>query len=400
MNGLNKKVKLVCKDKKRLVLSCSILSIIIISIIISIIFNIKNKRVKYEEVSAHAENIEEVEIDTQESQNEVKEEQLENLPEETEESEDINNSQDIENLDNKSSKVDITSTSDSKSKNNAKYYIKINNTANVVTIYSKDDSGEYTVPCKAMVCSTGIATPKSGVYSMSGKYRWLALFGGVYGQYCSRITGHILFHSVPYFEKSPDTLEYEEYDKLGTSASAGCVRLKVEDAKWIYENCTSGTYVEFYSSQDVGPLGKPSAQKISSNETCRNWDPTDVTSGNPWITYKEETSNIEQKKEENINITEENNEKEAENELTEESKESEKESLSKPNTDELPSNQNNTGDDKKEQQETDNGNKDNEADEQKTEDTNNSNNKNEVNSSNEEQKQKDEQENKNQIKDD
>ena len=152
---------------------------------------------------------------------------------------------------------------ENKSKNNSDngYYIKVNNQANVVTIYSKDDSGNYTKPVKAMVCSIGTATPKSGVYSTTNKYKWRPLVGNVYGQYATRIVGSILFHSVPYLKQDPASLEYWEYDKLGTKASAGCVRLTVADAKWIYDNCKSGTKVEFYSSSDPGPLGKPSAQK-------------------------------------------------------------------------------------------------------------------------------------------
>lgn len=62
----------------------------------------------------------------------------------------------------------------------------------------------------------------------------------------------------------------------------GCVRLTVEDAKWIYDNCKSGTTVEFYSSEDPGPLGKPETQKISDNEELRGWDPTDPADDNPW----------------------------------------------------------------------------------------------------------------------
>lgn len=183
-----------------------------------------------------------------------------------------------------------------------KYYLKVNYTANVVTAYTRDESGKYTVPAKAMLCSTGTATPTSGVYKMSNKYRWHQLNGGVYGQYCSRITGHILFHSVPYKTNSPDTLKYAAYDKLGTKASAGCIRLTVADAMWIYSNCPSGTYVEFYSSSNPGPLGKPTAQKISSNEKCRNWDPTDPISSNPWHGYVEEASApAEQPKKDNEN---------------------------------------------------------------------------------------------------
>ena len=32
--------------------------------------------------------------------------------------------------------------------------------------------------------------------------------------------------------------------KLGTKASHGCVRLSVDDAKWIYTNCPAGTTVK------------------------------------------------------------------------------------------------------------------------------------------------------------
>jgi len=165
----------------------------------------------------------------------------------------------------------------------SQYYIRVNYTANCVTIFTKDDKGFYTKPYKAMICSSGKSTPKSGTYKISYKYRWLSLYGGVYGQYSTRIVKNILFHSVPYYEQRANSLEYEEYDKLGTTASAGCIRLTVQDAKWIYDNITSGTYVEFYSDPtNPGPLGKPTAEKISTNTKNRNWDPTDPDKNNPW----------------------------------------------------------------------------------------------------------------------
>ena len=172
--------------------------------------------------------------------------------------------------------------------NTSKYYIKINNEMNVVTVYKKDKVGEYTIPIKAMICSIGEATPTSGVYKLTIRFPWRGLQGNVYGQYAVRITGNILFHSVPYTDKRKDALEWWEYDKLGTAASLGCIRLKVEDAKWIYENCESGTPVEFYYDSDPGPLGKPTAMKISGySDELRNWDPTDPDPENPWKTYKE-----------------------------------------------------------------------------------------------------------------
>ena len=59
----------------------------------------------------------------------------------------------------------------------------------------------------------------------------------------------------------------------------------MEDAKWIYDNCVPGTKVEFYTSSNPGPLGKPTAQKITEDEEVRNWDPTDPDPNNPWKKY-------------------------------------------------------------------------------------------------------------------
>lgn len=162
------------------------------------------------------------------------------------------------------------------------YYIKVNNQANTVTVYGLDENNQYTVPVRAMVCSTGNASPKNCVIPLKKKFRWLKMIGGVYSQYCSQISGDILFHSVPYSQKNNHTLSYKSYDKLGTTCSAGCIRLTTIDAIWIYNNCPSGTKVEFYNSSNPGPLGKPSAMKISGNVALRNWDPTDPDPNNPW----------------------------------------------------------------------------------------------------------------------
>lgn len=162
------------------------------------------------------------------------------------------------------------------------YYIKVNNQANVVTIYAKFD--EDYIPYKVMVCSTGTYTPKEGKYPIQTKWEWGALQHNVYGHYITKITGNILFHSVPYEKYNrPDSLQFEEFDKLGTAASLGCVRLQIKDTKWIYDNIPQGTIVEFYSDENPGPLGKPKAPKISGNIQCRNWDPTDLNTNNPWL---------------------------------------------------------------------------------------------------------------------
>ncbi len=168
------------------------------------------------------------------------------------------------------------------------YYIKVNCKAQTVTIYTCNENGEYVIPIKTMLCSTGVATPNKGVYPICNKYEWRSLVGNVYGQYATRITGSILFHSVPYIKQDKSTLEYWEYDKLGQPASKGCVRLTVEDAKWIYDYCKMGTKVEFYEDDNPGPLGKPITMKISDyDDELKKWDPTDPDENNPWIEYNE-----------------------------------------------------------------------------------------------------------------
>ena len=169
------------------------------------------------------------------------------------------------------------------------YYVRINRRQNCITVYTLDEDGDYTVPCRAMICSTGLynATPR-GTFHISTKYRWRQLYGGVYGQYATRIHGGVLFHSVPYYRKDGSTLCTDKYNKLGQQASMGCVRLTVEDAKWIAENCPMGTTVEIYDDEDPGPLGKPDALKLDADSPNRGWDPTDPDEDNPWREMSED----------------------------------------------------------------------------------------------------------------
>lgn len=260
-------------EKKKIYIIISI--IIAILIILGIVYlNIKeNKTIETDGQAMEEENIEEPEIDGNE---------LNEIAEKTE-------PVDENVIDENAVKESKVENEKEIKENKNKYYVKVNNTANVVTIYTKDAEGNYTVPVKAMICSIGTATPTSGKYKLNGtKHRWHTLFGHtpgtyVYGQYTTAIVGNILFHSVPYTTKGdPSTLEYQEYDKLGTKASAGCIRLTVQDAAWIYNNISTGTIVEFYNDSNPGPLGKPGAQKISGNTVCRGWDPTDPDSRSPW----------------------------------------------------------------------------------------------------------------------
>lgn len=161
------------------------------------------------------------------------------------------------------------------------YSIIVNKATNCVTVYKLNDSGDYE-PYKAMICSVGAnnATP-SGSFKTQAKYTWRPLFGDVYGQYATRINGDILFHSVYYKTASPDTLKTQEYNKLGTAASMGCVRLNAADAKWIYDNCPIGTSVNIVDDGH-DPLPRPKSIILGKDAPYPNWDPTDPNPNNPW----------------------------------------------------------------------------------------------------------------------
>lgn len=173
------------------------------------------------------------------------------------------------------------------------YYIEVVKNHNVVLIYGQDEDGNYTQLVKTFVCSTGASTPL-GNFTATTRYEWRTLFANsagtayCYGQYAIRITGNYLFHSVPYYTQNKGDLEYEEYNKLGTQASLGCIRLAVADVKWIYDNCPSGTPVSIVEREELG-VEKPESIYIDPESPYRGWDPTDPDPANPWLTVTDST---------------------------------------------------------------------------------------------------------------
>lgn len=158
-------------------------------------------------------------------------------------------------------------------KQKSSYLIRVNRTASCVTVYAKDGLRGYTIPVVAFVSSAGKETP-IGTFKIRDKLRWHELMGPSWGQWCEHLTFDILFHSV-YYDRERDnrSLNVSAYNKLGTMASHGCIRLTAGDAKWIYDNCKIGTKVIIYNNKkNPGPFDKPKAAKLSSRHT---WDPTD-----------------------------------------------------------------------------------------------------------------------------
>ena len=154
------------------------------------------------------------------------------------------------------------------------YKLEVSKSKCVVVAYKKENKKWKYV--RTMLCSPGTSgrTP-GGTFHLGGKQRWGVLMGPVYGQYCCNITSDVLFHSVWYSSVSKRAQNSSEFNRLGSPASHGCVRLATIDAKWIYDNCKKGTLIKIGYGKRT-PKGKP--KKIYSSS---GWDPTDPDPRNP-----------------------------------------------------------------------------------------------------------------------
>lgn len=157
-------------------------------------------------------------------------------------------------------------------------HIKVNKYHNCVTIYAQSKEKKYNIPIKSFPCTSGYATPVLNTTLKKGNtYRWHTLMGPSYGQFCTRIHKGVLFHSVIYSRPNKYALIARQYNKLGITASHGCVRLAVIDAKRIYDdvNRLGKVGVSIYNDmKSVGPFDKPNYPKVKLNDT---YDPTDPT---------------------------------------------------------------------------------------------------------------------------
>ena len=120
-------------------------------------------------------------------------------------------------------------------------YLVYVNLADQITYVYKGSMNKWDT-VKSFTCSTGIDTEKTptGIFDVRERGDWF--YSDKYeqgGKYWVQFYGDYLFHSVPYNEDQSEVVD----NTLGTPASHGCIRLKTEDAKWIYNNIEAGTKV-------------------------------------------------------------------------------------------------------------------------------------------------------------
>lgn len=94
-------------------------------------------------------------------------------------------------------------------------------------------------PVKEWICSPGApATPTvTGEFTVTGK--GYSFGNGFTCYYYTQFYGDYLYHSVLYYQNSFRVMD----GRLGMHLSHGCVRLDIDNAKWIYDNIPYGTKV-------------------------------------------------------------------------------------------------------------------------------------------------------------
>ncbi len=162
-----------------------------------------------------------------------------------------------------------------------RYYILLDCNNQVVTVYEKDDEGEYTRIVRRMVCTSGrikidetdpedqgTPTP-GGVWKIGARERFgkFASFSGEYARYWTQVVDGVYFHSIMFSRRDINKLKSNPYRVLGNAGSHGCIRLYVEDAKWLYYNACPGTTVEVsYSKKRNASLTKSLKSKMSFSQ--------------------------------------------------------------------------------------------------------------------------------------
>ena len=158
----------------------------------------------------------------------------------------------------------------------AQYYaIAVNRKFMQLTVYRYNPKEfKYNIPLVSFPISCNYTRTPLGTHRTTDKYRWHLLMGGHWGQYCTRYSTKVLFHSVLYSTPSNIALETETYNGiLYKLQSSGCIRLRTQDAKWIYENIPYNSLVVVYDGFEESPFKRPTFEKIDSNQ---KFDPTDM----------------------------------------------------------------------------------------------------------------------------
>lgn len=122
------------------------------------------------------------------------------------------------------------------------WLILVDTSLNRTVVFKDGGYGSWVVN-KYLKCTTGASSTPTVKGQFTVGSRGLSFGSGYTCWYWTQFKGNYLFHSVLYNPGSKTSLKD---GRLGINASHGCVRLAIDDAKWIYDNIPSKTKVVVY----------------------------------------------------------------------------------------------------------------------------------------------------------
>lgn len=136
-------------------------------------------------------------------------------------------------LNNVNLKINTSNINEQSISSNTKYLLHVDLKNQRTNIYKGSKNSWKLI--KSFTCSSGIINEETptGVYTIKERGKWF--FSNSYkqgGRYWVQFYGDYLFHSLPMDETETNIVDYT----LGKPSSHGCIRLRENDSKWIYDN--------------------------------------------------------------------------------------------------------------------------------------------------------------------
>lgn len=171
----------------------------------------------------------------------------------------------------------------------SQYYITINLNSQIARVYKKDAQGNPTGnPIRTFLVSTGMKymeytkTPVCKFMVINDKHRWMNVtsdgapcwlqyvtflmkINSISGSTAKGYHTGFMMHSETYDRQNENTLQAKEWNMLGYPRSHGCIRMRIVDCKWIYDNCKSGTIVEMVNGDPEPGLWTSLKYEIDPN---------------------------------------------------------------------------------------------------------------------------------------
>ncbi len=150
------------------------------------------------------------------------------------------------------------------------YLVELDLTNQVGAVYMRDAAGGYSNIVRQFLITSGgeeNSTP-TGTFKLTEMRERFGYFlnFNIYAQYWTQVVRGIYLHSVLFSRRNDTSMTRNSYNELGTAASHGCVRMLVEDARFIFYNCPPGTTIKITKKALNPELTKSLKPKASASK--------------------------------------------------------------------------------------------------------------------------------------